>query len=82
MLLLRGAYASSSEVAAGSWPAAALSAGRETAGKTMGIVGFGGIGQLTGRLARALGMRVPAYDALSPPYAPARAPRRRMRGIA
>jgi (S)-sulfolactate dehydrogenase len=62
MLLLRGAYASTADVAAGRWPRAALSNGRETAGKTLGIVGFGGIGRLTARLARGLGMRVVACD--------------------
>lgn len=34
----------------------------ELAGKTMGIIGFGRIGQSTGRLAKALGMKVIAYD--------------------
>ncbi len=34
----------------------------ELAGKTMGIIGFGRIGQCTGRIAQALGMRVLAYD--------------------
>lgn len=34
----------------------------ELDGKTMGIIGFGRIGQATGRIARALGMRVLAYD--------------------
>jgi glycerate dehydrogenase len=34
----------------------------ELAGKTMGIIGFGRIGQTTGQIARALGMRVIAYD--------------------
>ena len=34
----------------------------ELAGKTMGIVGFGRIGQVTGRIARALGMRVIAHS--------------------
>jgi glycerate dehydrogenase len=34
----------------------------ELEGKTMGIIGFGRIGQTTGRLARALGMEVLAYD--------------------
>jgi (S)-sulfolactate dehydrogenase len=63
MLLLRGTYSSSAAVAAGSWPRAALSSGRELAGKTLGIVGFGGIGRLVGRLARALGMKVCAHDA-------------------
>jgi (S)-sulfolactate dehydrogenase len=63
MLLLRGAYASTAEVAAGKWPRAALSEGREMAGKTLGLVGFGGIGRLTGRLGRALGMRAMGFDA-------------------
>lgn len=35
----------------------------ELAGKTMGIIGFGRIGQATGRIAKALGMNVIAYDA-------------------
>jgi len=35
----------------------------ELAGKTMGIVGFGRIGQTTGRIAKAMGMNVLAYDA-------------------
>lgn len=34
----------------------------ELAGKTMGIIGFGRIGQETGKIAQALGMRVYAYD--------------------
>lgn len=34
----------------------------ELAGKTMGIIGFGRIGQSTGRIAKALGMRVIAND--------------------
>ena len=63
-LLLRGAYASTAAVAAGQWPRNALSGGRETAGKTLGLVGFGSIGQLTARLARGLGMDVCAYDAM------------------
>jgi (S)-sulfolactate dehydrogenase len=66
MLLLRGAYASTADVAAGKWPRAALSNGREIAGKTLGIVGFGGIGRLTARLGRALGMRAMGFDAQLP----------------
>ena len=34
----------------------------ELEGKAMGIIGFGRIGQAEGRIARALGMRVLAYD--------------------
>lgn len=36
----------------------------ELEGKTMGIIGFGRIGQRTGEIAKALGMRVLAYDAM------------------
>ena len=64
MLLLRGAYQSTAAVAGGQWPRTALSNGREVGGKTMGLVGFGSIGQLTARLARGLGMTVIAFDAM------------------
>ena len=62
MMLLRGAYASSAVVAAGQWPRGPLSNGREIGGKTLGIVGFGGIGRLTATLAQGLGMRVIGTD--------------------
>ncbi len=35
----------------------------ELDGKTLGIIGFGRIGQATGKIAKALGMKVLAYDA-------------------
>lgn len=63
-MLLRGAYVSTAAVAAGQWPRNALSNGREIGGKTMGLVGFGSIGQLTAKLARGLGMQVIAFDAM------------------
>ena len=62
MLLLRGAYLSSAEVAAGKWPRGALGEGRETAGKMLGVVGFGGIGRRVAKLAQGLGMKVLATD--------------------
>jgi Phosphoglycerate dehydrogenase and related dehydrogenases len=62
LVLLRGAFRSTDDVAAGRWPRAALSNGREIAGRTIGLVGFGDIGRLTGRLARALGMRAIGFD--------------------
>ena len=34
----------------------------ELAGKTMGIIGYGRIGQTTGRIAQAMGMKVLAYN--------------------
>ena len=64
MLLLRGAYGATADVATGRWPRAALSDGREIGGKTLGLVGFGSIGQLTARLARGVGMQVAAFDAM------------------
>jgi (S)-sulfolactate dehydrogenase len=64
LMLLRGAYASTPAVAGGQWPRTALSGGREAAGKTLGLIGYGSIGQLTARLARGLGLRVIAFDAM------------------
>ena len=61
-LLLRGAYCNTAAVAAGSWPRGTLGEGRELAGKVLGVIGFGSIGQHTGRLACALGMRVIGCD--------------------
>lgn len=71
MLLLRGVYQSGAEVAAGKWPRARLSNGCETAHKTLGLIGFGSIGQLTARLAHALSMQVIAHDPMMPADAPA-----------
>lgn len=62
MLLRRASYLSTADVVNGKWPRAALSNGRETAGSTLGLIGFGSIGQLTAELARAVGMNVIAYD--------------------
>ena len=70
MLLLRGAYHATAEIGGGHWPRGALSNGRELAGKTLGLVGYGGIGRIVGRLARALGMRTIGFD----PQVPATSP--------
>ncbi len=64
MLLLRGAYLGTADVATGKWPRNALSNGREISGKTLGLIGFGSIGQLTAKLAKGLGMTVIAFDAV------------------
>ena len=66
MMLLRGAFMCTSGVASGAWPRAAVSNGREIAGQTLGVIGFGSIGQLTAQKARALGMNVVAFDAMLP----------------
>jgi glycerate dehydrogenase len=39
----------------------------ELAGKTMGVIGFGRIGQRTAEIAQALGMKILAYDAYKNP---------------
>jgi (S)-sulfolactate dehydrogenase len=82
LLLLRGAYFSTRAVEAGTWPRQTLSQGREAAGKTVGIVGFGSIGRLTARKAAAIGMKVLGYDAHigahDPAWANARTDRREL----
>ena len=66
MTLRRASYLNTGDVVAGKWPRNALSAGRETAGSTLGLIGYGSIGQMTGQLARGLGMQVIAYDPALP----------------
>ncbi len=61
MLLLRGCYRASSSVIAGKWPRQPC-IGREIQGKTLGLVGLGGIARQTAQRARALGMTVAAHD--------------------
>jgi len=68
---LRGAFFSTRAVEAGTWPRQMLSQGREAAGKVLGIIGLGNIGQLTARKGAALGMRVIAHDLNLPPDAAA-----------
>jgi len=60
-MLLRGAYLSSARVRAGAWPRQAL-IGREAGGRTLGLVGYGGVARRTAARARAFGMRVLACD--------------------
>ena len=62
LILLRGAYVASHAVAAGDWPRTQLSNGLEMHSRKLGLVGFGGIGQLVARLASGLGMQTIAYD--------------------
>ena len=61
MSLLRGAYAATASVRGGEWPRQSC-IGREIAGKRLGLVGFGGIGQATARLMRAFGAKVHAIN--------------------
>ncbi|HEX2136190.1 MAG TPA: hydroxyacid dehydrogenase [Microvirga sp.] len=70
MILLRGAYAATDAVMAGAWPRNRLM-GREIAGKSLGLVGFGAIARETATRALALGMRVSAFDPYVRPDDPA-----------
>lgn len=70
LILSRGAFSSSAQVAQGLWPRAALSSGLEINAKQLGLIGFGSIGQLTAKLAQALGVSVVAYDPNIPADSP------------
>jgi (S)-sulfolactate dehydrogenase len=65
MALLRGAYAANDAMIAGAWPRQSC-AGRELAGKVLGLVGFGAIARDTAARARALGMEIAAFDPFVP----------------
>lgn len=65
MILLRGpAYYATPDVVGGAWDRPKFTSGVEIGGRTMGIVGFGSIGQVVGAKAAAMGMPVIAYDAV------------------
>jgi len=61
LMLLRGAYGASARVIAGEWPRNDL-IGREAAGATLGLIGFGDIARHVATRASALGMTLVAYD--------------------
>lgn len=68
LILLRGqTYFATPDVAAGTWDRAKFAGSTEIAGRVMGIVGFGSIGQVVGARARGMGMEVIACDAALPP---------------
>jgi (S)-sulfolactate dehydrogenase len=66
LVLLRGVYGATQTMLDGRWPRQEL-VGREASGRLMGLVGFGGIAREVARRAKALGMRVAAFD----PHLPA-----------
>jgi (S)-sulfolactate dehydrogenase len=66
LVLLRRAYGATPAMLDGRWPRQEL-IGREASGRLMGLVGFGGIARQVAVRAKALGMRVAAFD----PYLPA-----------
>ena len=69
MLLLRGTGYSTPAVGSGLWPREALMRGREIAGKTLGVVGFGSVGRCTAELATRAGMRAIYYSSARLPDA-------------
>jgi len=69
MMLLRGSFYSKDDILAGNWPRNE-NVGLEARGRTLGLLGFGMIGQSAARMARGLEMRVIACDPHVPPDAP------------
>ncbi len=67
MILLRGpVYFGTGQLQEAHWPRAQMSKGHEASGKTLGLIGFGSIGQTTARLAQAAGFKTIAHDAFLP----------------
>jgi (S)-sulfolactate dehydrogenase len=72
LILLRGqALRCTAAVVGGAWDRQSFAGGAELAGRTMGIVGFGSIGQIMAAKAKAMGMDVIAYDSMMPESASA-----------
>jgi len=69
MMLFRGAFSFRKQMLDGQWPRS-QAMGRETAGKSLGLVGFGRIARQTAKRALAVGMKVAGYD----PFVPAGEP--------
>ncbi|MEO0619300.1 MAG: NAD(P)-dependent oxidoreductase [Pseudomonadota bacterium] len=62
MVLLRGLIPATQAIAQGAWSRTDHSAGRESAGRVFGLLGYGSIGRVTAERAGALGFRVIAHD--------------------
>jgi lactate dehydrogenase-like 2-hydroxyacid dehydrogenase len=58
---LRGAFLRTSDVVAGDWPRQSMM-GRELAGKTIGLIGYGSIAREVAWRAHMMGMQIVAYD--------------------
>ncbi|HDL16495.1 MAG TPA: 3-phosphoglycerate dehydrogenase, partial [Rhizobiales bacterium] len=61
MMLLRGSFYAKDDILAGKWPRTG-NVGLEARGRTLGLLGFGMIGQSAARMARGLEMEVIAHD--------------------
>ncbi len=66
MMLLKGSFYSKDDILAGKWPRND-NVGLEARGRTLGLLGFGMIGQSAARMAQGLEMTVIAHD----PFVPA-----------
>lgn len=72
IVLGRGAaFQASAAVLAPGWPRESAGAGWEIAGKRLGIIGYGNIGQTVAGRALAMGMSVAAFDDYVPASSPA-----------
>jgi len=66
LMLVRGVFDANGAMLAGEWPRGRLMGG-EVHGRSLGLVGFGGIARAVARRAQALGLRIHAFDpALAP----------------
>ncbi|HJO98440.1 MAG: hydroxyacid dehydrogenase [Acidimicrobiales bacterium] len=61
LMLVRGTFTSTIQVAEGSWPRAEM-VGREVAGRMAGLLGFGDVARRVAGLLGAVGMNVAAHD--------------------
>lgn len=61
LLLVRGVFGANDAMLAGEWPRNRLMGG-EVCGRTLGLVGFGGIAREVAVRARAMGLKVQAFD--------------------
>lgn len=62
MLLRWTAFTGSPRLMRGEWPRQVMSKGGEISGRTVGIIGYGSIGQLVASKARAFNMQILAFD--------------------
>lgn len=69
LMLARGCYHDSASVADGAWPRERM-VGGEIFGKTLGLVGFGGIAREVAVRARACGMTLVGHDPFLPDSSP------------